>query len=108
MIDVFHQVYNPVAGSVLLSALVASLPPLLLAILLAVLRIAPWRAALAAASAAFVLAWLVWGMPLTLTIAATTHGMAFGLWPITWIVVSPLFFSNLSSQTAPFDFIPPP
>src|SRR5258706_272885 len=76
MPDVFHQVYSPVAGSVLLSALVASLPPLLLALLLAVLRVAPWRAAIAAAATAFVLAWLVWGMPLTLTIAATTHGMA--------------------------------
>ena len=36
MPDVFHQVYNPVGGSVLLSALVASLPPLLLAVMLAV------------------------------------------------------------------------
>ena len=50
MIEVFHQVYDPVGGSVLLSALVAALPPILLAILLAVLRIAPWRAAIAAAA----------------------------------------------------------
>src|SRR2546426_12780867 len=96
MADVFHQVYNPVGGSVLISALVASLPPLLLAVLLAGIRIAPWRAAIAAAATAFALAWLVWGMPLTLTIAATTHGMAFGLWPISWIVLSAVFFYNLS------------
>src|SRR2546428_287369 len=31
MADVFHQVYNPVGGSVLLSALIAPLPPPLLA-----------------------------------------------------------------------------
>src|ERR1700720_540868 len=98
MTEVFHQIYNPVGGSVLLSALVASLPPLLLALLLAVLRVAPWRAAVAAAATAFVLAWLVWGMPLTLTIAAATHGMAFGLWPICWIVVSAVFFYNLSVE----------
>ena len=78
MTELFHQIYNPVGGSVLLSALVASVPPLLLALLLAVLRIAPWRAAVAAAATAFVLAWLVWGMPFSLTVAATTHGMAFG------------------------------
>src|SRR6185436_1552016 len=105
MPDVFHQVYSPVGGSVLLSALVASLPPLLLALLLAVLRVAPWRSAIAAAATAFVLAWLVWGMPLSLTIAATTHGMAFGLWPISWIVVSAVFFYNLSVESGDFDVI---
>src|SRR5437764_4169031 len=95
MTDLFHQLYDPVGGSVLLSALIASLPPLLLAVLLAGIRVAPWRAAIAAAGAAFVLAWLVWGMPLTMTISAATHGMAFGLWPISWIVVSPVFFYKL-------------
>ena len=105
MTELFHQVYNPVGGSVLFSALVASIPPLLLALLLAVLRIAPWRAAVAAAATAFVLAWLVWGMPLSLTIAAATHGMAFGLWPICWIVVSAVFFYNLSVESGDFDVI---
>ncbi len=105
MTEVFHQVYSPVGGSVLLSAIIASLPPLLLAVLLAVLRVAPWRAAVAAAATAFVLAWLVWGMPLSLTVAAATHGMAFGLWPICWIVVSTVFFYNLSVESGDFDVI---
>ena len=105
MTDVFHQLYNPVGGSVFLSALVASVPPLLLALLLAVLRVAPWRAAVAAAATAFLLAWLVWGMPLSLTIAATTHGMAYGLWPISWIVVSAVFFYNLTVESGDFDVI---
>src|SRR6266516_3024364 len=83
MTDVFHQLYSPVGGSVLLSALVASLPPLLLAVLLAGIRVAPWRAAIAAAA----------------------HGMAFGLWPISWIVVSAVFFYNLSVQSGDFDVI---
>jgi lactate permease len=74
-------------------------------VLLAVLRVAPWRAALAAAATAFVLAWLVWGMPLSLTLAAATHGMAFGLWPISWIVVSAVFFYNLSVESGDFDVI---
>ena len=105
MTDLFHQVYSPVAGSILLSALVASLPPILLAVLLAVLRVAPWRAAVAGAAAAFVLAWLVWGMPLALTVAAATHGMAYGLWPISWIVVSAVFFYNLAVESGDFDVI---
>ncbi len=105
MAEVFHQVYSPVGGSVLLSALIASLPPLLLAVLLAGIRVAPWRSAIAAAAAAFVLAWLVWGMPFSMTIAAATHGMAFGLWPISWIVVSAVFFYNLSVESGDFDVI---
>jgi glycolate permease/lactate permease len=105
MPDVFQQVYSPVGGSVLLSALVASVPPILLAVLLAVLRVAPWRSAIAAAAAAFLLAWLVWGMPLALTFAAMTQGMAFGLWPISWIVLSAVFFYNLSLASGDFDVI---
>src|ERR1700704_1059454 len=105
MAEVFHQLYEPVGSSVLLSALIASLPPLLLAVLLAGIRVTPWRAAIAAAAAAFVLAWLVWGMPLSLTIAAATHGMAFGLWPISWIVVSAVYFYNLSVESGDFDVI---
>ena len=85
MAELFHQNYSPVAGSILLSALVASLPPLLLALMLAYWRFAPWKSAIAGATSAFLLAWLVWGMPLSLTIAAFTHGMAYGLWPICWI-----------------------
>ncbi len=105
MTELFHQIYNPVGGSVLFSALVASVPPLLLALLLAVLRVAPWRAAVAAAATAFLLAWLVWGMPLPLTIAAATHGMAYGLWPISWIVISAVFFYNLTVESGDFDVI---
>ena len=105
MTDIFQQVYSPVGGSVILSALVASLPPLLLAVLLAILRVAPWRAAIASAATAFLLAWLVWGMPLSLSVAAATQGMAFGLWPISWIVLSAVFFYNLSVESGDFDVI---
>ncbi|HEY1909984.1 MAG TPA: L-lactate permease [Vicinamibacterales bacterium] len=105
MTEVFHQAYSPVADSVLLSALVASLPPLLLAVLLAWLRVVPWKSAIAAAAAAFGLAWLVWGMPFTLTLAAATHGMAYGLWPISWIVICSVFFYNLTVESGDFDVI---
>ena len=105
MAELFHQNYSPVAGSILLSALVASIPPLLLALMLAVWRFAPWKSAIAGAASAFVLAWLVWGMPLPLTIAAFTHGMAYGLWPICWIVFSAVLFYNLSVESGDFDVI---
>ena len=105
MAELFHQTYNPVAGSIFLSALVATIPPLLLALMLAVLRVAPWKSAITGAASAFLLAWLVWGMPLPLTIAAATHGMAYGLWPICWIVFSAVLFYNLSVEAGDFDVI---
>ncbi len=105
MPDLFHQVYDPIGGSVLWSAIVASLPPVLLAVLLAGVRVAPWRAAIAGAGAAFLLAWLAWGMPLSLTVATATHGMAYGLWPISWIVFSAVFFYNVSVESGDFDVI---
>jgi len=103
--ELFHQTYSPVGNNVLFSALVASLAPLVLAVMLAVVRVAPWRAAIAGAATAFLLAWLVWGMPLPLTFAAATHGMAYGLWPISWIVLSSVFFYNLSVESGDFDVI---
>jgi glycolate permease/lactate permease len=101
----FHQSYDPVAGSVLLSALVAALPLVVLAVLLAVVRAAPWKAAVAGATTAFALAWLVWRMPIGLAVAAATHGMAFGLWPISWVVLNAVFFYNLTVASGDFDVI---
>jgi lactate permease len=101
----FHQGYDPVAGSVLLSALVAALPLLVLAVLLAVVRAAPWKAAVAGAATAFVLAWLVWRMPFALALSAATHGMAFGLWPISWVCLNAVFFYNLTVASGDFDVI---
>ncbi len=101
----FHQSYDPVGGSVLLSALVASLPLVVLAVLLAVVRAAPWRAAIAGAGAALFLAWLAWGLPFGVAISAATHGMAFGLWPISWVVLNAVFFYNLTVASGDFDVI---
>jgi len=76
---VFHQTYQPVLDSILLSALVAGLPLYVLFVMLAVLRLPAWLCAVAAFLTAGVLAWLVWGMPLGITVGAGTEGMAFGL-----------------------------
>jgi len=101
----FHQTYDPVAASVLLSALVAAVPLVVLAVLLAVVRAAPWKAAVAGAATAFGLAWLVWRMPLGLAVSAATHGMAFGLWPISWVCLNAVFFYNLTVASGDFDVI---
>jgi len=102
---VFHQAYQPVAGSILLSAIVAGLPLYVLFVLLAVLRLPAWICAIASMLTAAVLGWLVWGMPLGITVGAATEGMAFGLWPISWIVLNAVFFHNLTVASGDFDVI---
>src|SRR4030088_3576773 len=101
----FHQHYEPVLGSILLSALVAGLPLAVLFVMLAILRISAWICALAAMLTSALLAWIVWGMPFGITVATVTEGMAFGLWPISWIVLNAVFFHNLTSASGDFDVI---
>ncbi|HEV1991510.1 MAG TPA: L-lactate permease, partial [Candidatus Dormibacteraeota bacterium] len=92
-------------GSILLSALVAGLPLYVLFVMLAILRLPAWLCALAAMLTAALLAWVVWGMPLGITFATATEGMAFGLWPISWIVLNAVFFHNLTVASGDFDVI---
>ena len=102
---VFHQTYQPVLGSIFWSALVAGLPLYVLFVMLAVLRLPAWLCAVAAAATAFVLGWLVWGMPFGTSLGAATEGAAFGLWPISWIVLNAVFFHNLTVASGDFDVI---
>src|SRR5438105_2541681 len=101
----FHQAYQPVLDSILLSALVAGLPLYVLFVMLAILRLPAWLSALASLATAAVLAWIVWGMPYGITLGATTEGMAFGLWPISWIVLNAIVFHNLTVASGDFDVI---
>src|SRR4030081_352035 len=101
----FHQQYQPVLDSILLSALVAGLPLYVLFVLLAIIRLPAWQCALAAMLTAALLAWIVWGMPFGVTVGTATEGMAFGLWPISWIVLNAVFFRNLTVASGDFDVI---
>src|ERR1700704_4133616 len=101
----FHQQYQPVLDSILLSALVAGLPLYVLFVMLAILRLPAWMCAVAAMLTAALLGWIVWGMPLGVTLGAATEGMAFGLWPISWIVLNAVFFHNLTVASGDFDVI---
>jgi len=105
MLLAFHQAYSPVGGSFVASALVAAVPLLLLFVMLAVLRLPAWLCALSAMLTTALLALLVWGMPFGLTVAATTQGMAFGLWPISWVVLNAVFFHNLTVASGDFDVL---
>ena len=87
----FEQLYTPVADSLVLSTLVAIIPIAVLFILLAVLRVAAHWSSLASLATALVIAVLVYGMPVSLALNSTLAGIAFGLFPIVWIVINATF-----------------
>jgi lactate permease len=87
----FEQVYEPVAGNLWLSALVAAIPIAILFILLAGVRLAAHWASLASLVVALIIALTVYGMPVGLALDSTLMGIAFGLFPIVWIVVNTTF-----------------
>jgi len=101
----FHHSYQPIGDSIVLSALVAGIPLYVLFVMLAVLRLPAWISALTTMLSAAVLAAVGWHMPVGLTVSTTTEGMAFGLWPISWIVLNAVFFHNLTIASGDFDVI---
>ena len=64
----FQQLLTPVAGSLGLSFIVASLPILAVLVVLGVLRRPAWQASLAGLVVAFVIAVVVWGLPVGLAL----------------------------------------
>jgi lactate permease len=101
----YQQVYDPVAGSLVLSTLVALIPIVVLFVLLAGIRMAAQWASLISLAVALVIAILVYGMPVGLAIDSAFFGAAFGLFPIIWIVINAIFIYNVIVDTGYFDTI---
>jgi lactate permease len=99
----FHQLLTPVALNLPLSFAVAALPIATVLVMLGVLRLPAWLASLGGVTIAFVLATLVWRLPVVLALSATSAGVVFGLWPVMWIVVNALLLYNICVVTGRFD-----
>jgi lactate permease len=101
----YNQVYDPVAGSIVLSTLVALIPIVVLFVLLAGIRMAAQWASLISLAVALVIAVAVYGMPVGLALDSALFGAAFGLFPIIWIVINAIFIYNIIVDTGLFDTI---
>ena len=102
--ETWTQVYNPL-GSLWLSALVAALPIVFFFVTLAVFRWEAYLAGLGTIVVTLVIAIAVYGMPVGLAVLATFMGMAYGLWPISWIILSAVFLYKLSVKSGQFEVI---
>ena len=101
----FEQVYTPVADSLVLSTLVAAIPIAVLFVLLAGFRVAAHWSSLASLALALIIAVAVYGMPVGLALNSTLAGIAFGLFPIVWIVINAIFVYNVIVDAGYFNTI---
>src|SRR5262245_54805268 len=98
------QTYTPLGGLVL-SAVVASLPVVVLLGLLASSRIPAHLAALLGLATSLAVAIFVYGMPTKLATFAAINGVAYGLFPIGWIVLCAIFVYDITVYTGQFEIV---
>ena len=99
----FRQILDPIAGSLVLSALCAALPLVLLFVLIGGFRVKAPKAAFVSLVLSIVLAVFGWKMPLGQALSGTAEGIAFGLFPILWILVNALWVYRLTVATPWFE-----
>jgi lactate permease len=102
---VFHQIYDPVHGSLGLSTVFAVLPLLTVFLLLGVLKMRAQWAALIALAVAIAVAVVVYHMPAGQALSGGAEGVAFGLFPIMWIVVNAIWIYSMTVTTGHFDVL---
>jgi lactate permease len=98
----YQQVYDPIANSLGWSSLFAVLPLVVLFVLLGVVRVAAQWAVIAGLVTAFIVAVIVYDMPVGQAALSTSEGAAFGLFPIMWIVVNALWVYNMTVESGHF------
>lgn len=91
-----NQPDSLIAGNLGVTALVSLLPLVVFFILLGVLRVSALRSAIGALLAAAGVAIFGMGTPVGITLGAATHGAVFGLFPIMWIVVTAIWFYEVT------------
>src|SRR3954470_3672547 len=98
----FTQILDP-TGSLLVTGAVALIPVVFLLVLLAVFRVSAWLAVLLGSIVTFLLALLVWHMPLGDGSLAYLYGSATGVWNVDWITFWGVMLFNTLVITGLFE-----
>src|SRR5258708_26345410 len=98
------QVIDPF-NNIFLSLLVAALPILFLFWALVIKKMKGYQASVLTAALAFVLAILVYRMPVKLALLSMANGALYGLFPICWIIIPAAFLFNITVKSGQFEVI---
>jgi lactate permease len=101
----WNQNYSALGGSLLLTALAVAVPIVFLFWALAVKRMKGHVAGVLTLLITIVICILVYGMPVTAALSASVLGMATGLFPIGWIILTAVFLFNLTVESGQFEII---
>jgi L-lactate transport len=101
----WYQNYAGAGNSLGLTALIVSIPILYLFWALAVKRMKGHIAGLSTLLITLVITILVYRMPVSVGLSATALGMVTGLFPIGWIILTAVFFYNLTVEAGQFEVI---
>src|SRR5262244_520473 len=100
----WQQQYDP-TGHWWLSTLIASLPVIVLLGALAFGHVKAHYAALAGLITALLVAVLGFGMPARMAASTAVYGLAYGLFPIGWIVLNVIFLYQLTVEAGRFEVL---
>src|SRR4051812_22117475 len=98
----YKQVLDPVSDSLFVSSLFALIPLATLFILLGGLKLKAHVAALISLAVSILVAIIVYSMPAGQAFDAGLEGMAFGLFPIMWIVWNAIWIYKMTEETGHF------
>jgi lactate permease len=101
---VWVQCYDPL-GYWPASTLAAALPVFILLGLLAWGRLNAAGAALAGLSAAWVMAFFVFGMPAKMILASAVVGLVFATFRVVWLIVAAVFLYDIAVTTGQFEIM---
>ena len=92
----FHQFPAPVGGSLLLSALIALIPLVTFFVMLGVFKTPAWVAALSSLGVALIVSVTAFKMPTNLALLSASEGVANGVFPIMWILLTAVWLYQLT------------
>src|SRR6202020_156121 len=98
----FQQLLNP-TGNLLFTWLLALVPVVVLLVLLAVFKVSAWISVLIGSIVTFLLAALVWGMPIGTGLRAYFYGSLTGIWAVDWITFWGVMLFNSITLTRVVD-----
>ncbi|WP_137725697.1 L-lactate permease [Prescottella subtropica] len=99
----FTPATDAIGGNLTVTALVALAPLVTFFVLLAGVKLKAWYAGLGALAVAIAVAIVGFAMPVSLTGLSALQGIAFGLFPVMWIVVTAIWFYELTVVSGRFE-----